>query len=86
VNGIKRRRLYVAPYGSKIFSETPYFVDTANRSYQRTYGQKHGLFGSGMHESGSAGTLGFGPHVATLKHKAEQLAMAQAERIQNGET
>jgi hypothetical protein len=37
-------------------------------------------------KSGSAGTLGFGPHVATLKHKAEQLAMAQAERIQNGET
>lgn len=67
---VKRQRLYVDG------RESPYFVDTARVHGHETYGEKHGLFGAGMDPKGLAATLGFGPHIAVLKHRAEQMALA----------
>ena len=68
LGNVKRQRLYVNG------QETRYFIDTALASYTKTYGERHGLYGSGMSESGCAGVIDFGPHIAKLKQKAEQLA------------
>lgn len=55
--------------------ETPYFVVTANTRAHYTDGDRHGLFGAGMHESGCALTLGSASKVSVLKHRAEQYAL-----------
>lgn len=65
---VTRQRLYVNG------TETPYFIDTAKEHAHRIYGEKHGLFGAGMDPKGIAATLDFGPRIAVLKHRAEQMA------------
>lgn len=69
---VSRIRLYVN--GNK----TRYFIDTAKVPYARCYGEKHGLYGAGMSPMGNAGVLGYGPRIAVLKHRAEQLALGSA--------
>lgn len=65
----ERQRLFLDGH------ETPFFVVTAKKSHHSIAGQRHGLFGSGMSERGNAALLSCGPQIATLKHRAEQLAM-----------
>lgn len=61
--------------------ETPFFIDTASTAAHRTTGEKHGLFGSGMGPLTRAGyriagQLAAGGRIAPLKHRAEQMALA----------
>lgn len=72
-NGVRRQHLYLNG------KATPYFIDAAKHIHHRTCGERYGLYGSGMHRSGCAAILDFGPRVATLKHKAEQMALASLE-------
>lgn len=56
--------------------DTPYFIDTNDRLGHRSQGQKHGLYGAGMHKGGCALLLACGTRIAELKHHAEQMALA----------
>lgn len=78
--GTLRQRLFVDE------AETPFFIDTAATIGHRTEGEPHGLYGAGMgaevrrHDGTSyriAAVLGSATRAATLKHRAEQMALAR---------
>lgn len=80
--GTFRQRLYVDGF------ETPYFIDSARgiRAH-KSQGEEHGLYGSGMYECKAPGRdgekryiaapLGSSQKISSLKHRAEQMALAQ---------
>lgn len=72
--GTKRQRLYIDGV------ETPYFIDSARYHAHRSYGHKHGLWGSGMGKQTSAGWccagfFGGADTLSVLKQRAEQMAL-----------
>lgn len=80
--GTRRQRLHVNGV------ETPFFIDSANGiSAHKSQGDEHGLYGAGMGPVPSgqkyglriAACLGSGGKVQILKHRAEQMAMADAD-------
>lgn len=49
-NGMIRHRMFKRNSPTGAWAETPYFIDQSKYTYQYTFGQKYGLFGSGMGE------------------------------------
>lgn len=77
-SGVVRQRLYVDG------NETPFFIDTSDQRSHRTYGDRHGLYGSGMGDMTSAGyriagCFGSARNIVPLKHRAEQMALSERE-------
>lgn len=76
--GTRRQRLFVDG------RETPFFIDTAKYKAHRSYGDTHGLWGAGLGKFveaktpyRTAGFFGNGKKIQRLKHRAEQLALAE---------